>query len=100
MELKRDGDRLIIVLPEDATILNVEEDFLKINDELVINSIKSVTIDTSLLKEIDTAYLQFVLSIMNTILQSDHRVNINANSVFDSVLDLYGITLREVSKNG
>lgn len=100
MELKRDGDRLTIVLPEEATIFNVEEDFLKINDELVINSIKSVTIDTGLLREIDTAYLQLVLSIMNTILRSDHRVEVNANSTFASALDLYGITLEGVSRNG
>lgn len=93
MELKREEERLTLYLPNSANIFNVEEDFLRINDELVSNNLKSIEINTAQLEEIDTAYLQLILSIINTV-DDIFDLEITGDSKsFNEILDLYGIEL-------
>jgi ABC-type transporter Mla MlaB component len=93
MELKREGERLTLYLSNSATIFSIEEDFLKINDELVSNNLKFIEINTSQLEEIDTAYLQLILSIINTT-DGIFDLEITGDSEsFSEILDLYGIKL-------
>lgn len=91
MELRREEDKLVLCVPSNASIFNVEEDFLKVCDELVINHLKRIEVDISQVEEIDTAYLQLILSIINTV-KDNFEVSLGGdNRVFTEVLELYGI---------
>jgi len=97
MELRREEDKLILCVPSSASIFEVEEDFLKICDELVVNSLKKIEIDTSQIEEFDTAYLQLLLSIINTV-KDRFEISITGNNkIFKETLELYGIDLGVVN---
>lgn len=92
MDLVRDNNRLVIHISSSATILDVEDDFLKINDELVNGNLEIVEFNIEQVEDIDTAYLQFILSIINTLKKS--KVEIVGDSYsLSEILELYGIDL-------
>lgn len=93
LEIVRKDNVLSINISDNATMFYLEGDFLKINDELVTNNLNTIEINTREIEDIDTAYLQFILSIINT-LKDSYRVKIlGENSLLREILELYGIDL-------
>lgn len=93
LEIVRKDNVLSINISDNATMFYLEDDFLKINDELVTNNLNTIEINTREIEDIDTAYLQFILSIINT-LKDSYRVKIlGENSLLREILELYGIDL-------
>lgn len=93
MEVMRDNNKLVIHISGNATIFDLENDFLKINDELVNNNLETVEFNIERIEDIDTAYLQFILSIINTLKDSSRIEIVGGNYLLAEILELYGIDL-------
>ena len=93
IDLRKDNDTIYIILPETATIMQVEEDTaaiaLSIAEE---GKAKCMTLDLSAVAQIDSAYLQLLLSLLRESAPGNAVIKGQSQAI-DDILDLYGLSL-------
>lgn len=89
IEKSEDGD-LSITLPSECTIADVEAHADKLRSQ--ISGVRRVELNAKALEEIDTAYLQLLLSLRSTLDERDIDFSLaDLSDVLDEALKLYGM---------
>lgn len=95
MKLSSDDKTLTITLGEECSIIDVEAD----TDLLraVPDNIKKIFLNIDALKEMDTAYIQCIYSLVKEAQERNISINTTGkNKIFDHVCSLYGLKKIEV----
>ncbi len=95
MKLSSDDKTLTVTLSEECTIIDVEAD----TDLLraVPDNINKIFLNIDALKELDTAYLQCIYSLVKEAQERNISINTTGKSkIFDHVCRLYGLKKIEV----
>ena len=89
MIIKKQNHHLFITLPRDCTIGKVEADADKLRTKL--KGIKSIDISGGSVEEMDTAYLQLLLSLVSTAEVQGIEIHISQRSeAMENILIVYG----------
>lgn len=100
MEFSKQKNSINIKVSEEATILQVEEDYIQMRDFLTSNTGKcSFEIDCSKVKQLDSAYLQLLLVVVKELKTNGQLYLVRASPDFDAICSLYGISLVEKDKH-
>lgn len=98
MIIKRQNLRLFVTLPQECTIGKVEADADKLWTKL--KGIKSIDISGGGVEEMDTAYLQLLLSLVSTAEAQGIEIHIGQRSeAMDNILMIYGENLARAEED-
>ncbi len=87
---KRENGTLRIILPSECAITDVEADTDRLRSQM--GGVNCVELNAEALEEIDTAYLQMLLSLKTTLDGAEIPLNLSGLcDALDEVLRLYGI---------
>lgn len=94
MNIRKEEGRILIELPAECTIAKAEDDTDKIR-ACLSEDIKQIELLTEAVKEIDTAYLQLLLSLKVTAERRGIPFLVSGSSAeIERVCELYGAEIR------
>ncbi len=94
MNIRNEDGRLILTLPPECTIVKAEADTDRIR-AVISEDIKQIELDTDAVKEMDTAYLQILLSLKTTAERKGIPFLVSGGSAeIRRVCELYGAEIQ------
>lgn len=93
IEICKLNDTIQLLMPETATIVQVEEDYEALK-KLLVKQKKSIefTIDLTKVTQIDTAYIQLIIALIRECLPNQICIKGESQVVTD-IFNLYGLSL-------
>lgn len=93
IEICKLNDTIQLLMPETATIVQVEEDYDALT-KLLVKQKKSIefTIDLTKVTQIDTAYIQLIIALIRECLPNQICIKGESQVVTD-IFNLYGLSL-------